>query len=76
MDSKFRVGDRVSWNSEAGRVTGIIMKKITSPTLLKGYMRHASKEEPQYIIKSEKTDHVAVHKASALRKLKKRAPRA
>jgi len=65
----FKNGDRVTWNSEAGWVTGIIQKKITAPTVFKGYTRHASKDEPQYFIKSEKTDHVAVHKGSALRKL-------
>jgi hypothetical protein len=37
----------------------------------KGYKRHASKEEPQYIIKSDKTDHLAIHKGSALKKIKK-----
>jgi len=76
MGSKFRVGDHVSWNSEAGRVTGVITKEITSSTLLKGSVRHASKENPQYVIKSDKTDHVAIHKASALRKLKTRSPKA
>jgi len=67
----FKRGDRVSWNSEAGRVTGIIQKTITAPTSFKGYTRHASKDRPQYIIKSEKTDHVAIHKGSALRRLAK-----
>ena len=75
MGSKFRVGDRVSWSSEAGRVAGIITKAIIAPTFFRGYMRHASKEEPQYIIKSDTTDHMAIHKASALRKLKKRPSR-
>ena len=28
---------------------------------------HASKEEPQYLIKSDKTDYLAMHKGSALR---------
>ena len=36
MKRALRVGDRVSWNSEAGRVTGVIKKKITTDTLLKG----------------------------------------
>jgi len=76
MRGKFRVGDHVSWNSEAGRVTGTITREITSPTLLKGSVRHASKEKPQYVIKSDKTDHVAIHKASALRTLKSRPPKA
>jgi Hypervirulence associated proteins TUDOR domain len=66
----FKRGDRVSWNSEAGRVTGTIQKKITSEITFKGYKRHASKDDPQYIIKSDKTDHIAIHKGSVLRKLR------
>jgi Hypervirulence associated proteins TUDOR domain len=54
------------WNSEAGRASGVITKKITSDTKLKGYERHASKESPQYVIKSDKTDHIAIHKGTAL----------
>ncbi len=69
--SAFHVGDHVSWNSEAGRVTGIITKRLTAATKLKGYIVRASKEEPQYVIASDKTDHVAVHKGSALRKLRR-----
>jgi hypothetical protein len=73
--SAFHVGDHVSWNSEAGRVRGVIKKKLTVPTKLKGYTVRASKEEPQYLIESDKTDHIAVHKGSALRKLGVTAPK-
>ena len=72
MAKTFKVGDRVAWNSEAGRVTGVIQKRITSEITFKGYRRHASKQEPQYFIKSDKTDHIAIHKGSALRKIAKR----
>ena len=65
----FRKGDRVSWNSEAGRVSGKIIRVVTSRIQFKGYTVHASKDEPQYEIKSDKTDHIAMHKGSALRKL-------
>jgi hypothetical protein len=57
---------------EAGRVRGTIKKKITSPIPFKGHTVHASKEEPQYLIESDKTDHLAMHKGSALRKVPKR----
>ena len=67
----FKVGDHVSWNSEAGRVRGTIKKKITSKIKFKSYIVHASKDEPQYLIKSDKTDHLAMHKGSALKKLRK-----
>ncbi|MEO8636189.1 MAG: DUF2945 domain-containing protein [Gemmatimonadales bacterium] len=70
MTSKrFKRGDHVSWNSEAGRVRGRITRVITTRITFKGYTVHASKEEPQYQIKSDTTAHIAMHKGSALRKL-------
>jgi len=66
---RFRRGDHVSWNSEAGRVRGRIIRVITTRITFKGHTVHASKDEPQYEIKSDKTDHIAMHKGSALRKL-------
>jgi hypothetical protein len=68
--ARFRVGDHVSWNSEAGRVTGTIRKKITAPMTFKGYTVHASTKAPQYLIESDKTAHLAVHKGPALRKVR------
>lgn len=72
MKDAFNVGDHVEWNSEAGRVSGTIIKKITAEIPFKGYTVHASEDEPQYLIKSDKTDHEAMHKGSALKKIKKR----
>ena len=67
MPKTFKIGDHVRWNSEAGRVSGIILKKISSDTKFKGYVHHASREVPQYLIRSDKTEHVAIHKSTALR---------
>lgn len=69
MKGRFKVGDRVGWNSEAGRVTGHIVRVVTSEIEFRSYTRHATKDEPQYEIKSDKTDHIAMHKGSALTKL-------
>jgi hypothetical protein len=66
---RFRRGDHVSWNSEAGRVRGRIIRVVTTKITFKGYTVHATKDEPQYEIKSDKTDHIAMHKGAALRKL-------
>ena len=66
MKKGFKVGDHVGWNSEAGYVRGTIKKKITLAITFKGYTVRASKEEPQYLIKSETTDHLAIHKGSAI----------
>lgn len=67
---RYKVGDHVSWNSEAGRVRGRIVRVRTRDFDYKGHTRHATPEDPQYEIKSDKTDHVAAHKGRALRKLK------
>ena len=69
MANSFKVGDHVRWNSEAGDVTGRIIKLHTRDTEYKGHSRHASEDEPQYEIRSDKTDHIAMHKGSALHRI-------
>ncbi len=69
MTTRFEVGDHVKWNSEAGHVSGHITKVHTSDFDYKGYTHHASEDDPQYEIKSDKTDHIAAHKGSALSKI-------
>ncbi len=65
---RFNVGDLVTWNSEAGRVSGTIIKVHKKDVDYKGYTQHANKDDPQYEIKSAKTDHIAMHKGRALKK--------
>jgi len=69
MAERFAVGDHVTWNSEAGHVSGVITKVHTQDFDYKGHARRASPDDPQYEIASDKTDHVAAHKGSALRKI-------
>lgn len=69
MRSPFKIGDHVTWNSEAGRVSGRIVKVHVQDVEWRGYTHHATSDEPQYEIKSDKTNHIALHKGSALRKL-------
>lgn len=69
MNTQFKIGDHVKWNSEAGYVSGIIIKVHMADFDYKGYTHHASEDDPQYEIKSDKSDHVAAHKGSALSKL-------
>jgi len=70
MAKTFKVGDHVGWNSEAGPVSGRIVRVHASDVDYKGYVHHASEADPQYEIKSDKTDHVAMHKGRALRLLR------
>jgi len=70
MATPFRIGDHVSWNSEAGRVSGRIIRVHKTDVERQGYVHHASADDPQYAIRSDKTDHVALHKGRALRRLR------
>jgi hypothetical protein len=69
MPKRFKVGDHVSWNSEAGRVRGRVVEVHRKNVKYKGYTHHASAEDPQYEIQSDKTEHVALHKGKALRRM-------
>ena len=73
MGDRFRIGDHVAWNSEAGRVSGVIIAVHTRDFDYKGHTHHASPDKPQYEIKSDKTDHVAAHKGGALTRMPARA---
>jgi len=70
MKMKFKIGDHVTWNSEAGHVSGRIIKVHKKDFNYKGYTHHASANDPQYEIKSDKTDHIAAHKGAALKKIR------
>ena len=67
-DKKFRKGDCVEWQSHGTTVTGTIEKKITSDTEAAGRTVRASEDEPQYLVRSDKTGATAVHKPTALRR--------
>ena len=69
MSHEFKIGDHVRWNSEAGHVSGMIRKVHVADFDYKGHKRRASTEDPQYEIESDKTDHVAAHKGSALTRI-------
>lgn len=61
-------GDTVAWDSSGGHSVGKVVKKVTAPTKIKSHKVAASPENPQFIVKSDKTGKQAAHKASALKK--------
>jgi hypothetical protein len=71
MAKMLKVGDHVTWNSEAGHVSGRIVRVHTKDVDYKGYVHHATRADPQYEIKSDKTDHIALHKGTALKRLRR-----
>ncbi|MGV3714137.1 DUF2945 domain-containing protein [Pseudolysinimonas sp.] len=68
--SDLRVGDRVSWNTSQSRTRGKIVERKTSDFEFAGQHFTASKDEPAFLVESERSGDRAAHKGSALRKLK------
>ena len=72
MSSKnIKTGDKVAWDASQGEIKGTVQKTITEPTEIKGHHVAASPENPEVIVKSDKTGAIAAHKPDALRKAKK-----
>ncbi|WP_129337366.1 DUF2945 domain-containing protein [Cellulomonas endophytica] len=66
MSDELHKGDEVTWKSHGQTVPGTVEKKITSDTEAAGRTVRASGDDPQYLVKSEKSGKEAVHKPSAL----------
>jgi Hypervirulence associated proteins TUDOR domain len=67
-DKTFKAGDTVKWDHSQGTTQGKVIKKVTSPTRIKGHKVAASKDNPEYIVQSDKTGAKAAHKPTELRK--------
>ena len=68
MAKSVKVGDKVKWSSSGGESVGKVVKKVTKPMTIKGHKVAASKDNPEYLVESEKSGGRAAHKASALKK--------
>jgi hypothetical protein len=68
MAQSLKSGDKVRWNTSQGETRGKVVKKQTTPTKIKGHTVAASKDNPEYIVKSDKSGKTAAHKPSQLKK--------
>jgi Hypervirulence associated proteins TUDOR domain len=66
--AEFKKGDRVEWNSHGSTAEGVVEQKITRDTEAAGRKVRASEDEPQYLVRSDKSGGEAVHRPSALKK--------
>ncbi len=69
-DKEFKKGDKVEWSSHGSTVEGTVEKKLTKDEDNKAAGRKvkASKDDPQYLVKSDKSGGEAAHKPGALKK--------
>ena len=63
-------GDRVSWETSQGRVTGEVLRKATCRLYIPNYEVRATPQSPAFIVRSDRTGKLAAHKADALKRLR------
>ncbi|HEY9878601.1 MAG TPA: DUF2945 domain-containing protein [Leptolyngbyaceae cyanobacterium] len=68
MSESFKKGDHVKWKTSQGETSGVVEKKLTTSTDIKGHHVAASKDNPEYLVKSEKTGKEAAHKPDSLKR--------
>jgi hypothetical protein len=69
LAKELKAGDKVTWDTSQGKTVGKVVRKQTTPTQIKGHKVAASKDNPEYIVKSDKSGKEAAHKPSELRKV-------
>lgn len=69
MTKDLKAGDKVAWDSSGGHSVGKVVKKVTEPTKIKSHKVAASKDNPQYLVESNKSHNRAAHKPEALKKV-------
>jgi Hypervirulence associated proteins TUDOR domain len=70
MAKALKTGDRVAWRSSGGGSVGRVERKLTSPGEIKGHEVAASHDNPEFLVRSDKSGKIAAHKPSALRRVK------
>lgn len=68
MAEDLKHGDKVSWDTPQGGTQGEVVKTLTSPTDIKGHHVAASEDNPEVLVKSDKSGKEAAHKPDALKK--------
>jgi hypothetical protein len=69
VTEELKKGDKVEWKTPQGKTTGEVIEKLTSSTEIKGHHVAASEDNPEYLVKSDKTGKEAAHKPEALEKV-------
>jgi hypothetical protein len=67
-ETTFERGDKVAWDTSQGRTEGTVERKLTEETRIKGHTAKATKDDPQYLVRSDKSGAEAAHHPEELDK--------
>jgi Hypervirulence associated proteins TUDOR domain len=69
MPQEFKRGDRVEWNFRGRKVVGTVRRRLTSRAEIGGQVVAASKDDPRYVVRSEKSGKETTRRPQALSRI-------
>jgi hypothetical protein len=69
MAHEFKRGDRVEWSFRGVKVTGTVRRRLTARTVVAGRVVAASKGDPRYLVRTERSGKETTRRPQALRRL-------
>jgi hypothetical protein len=69
MVDEFKRGDRVEWKFGRGKAVGVVRKKLTSRTTVGGQVVAAAKDDPRYLVETERSHKQAAKRPGALKRI-------
>ena len=69
MPERFKRGDRVEWNFRGHPVTGRVRRRLIERTEVDGQVYNASKDDPRYLVRSDKTGKEIARRPGTLRRI-------
>jgi hypothetical protein len=67
MPQDFKRGDRVEWNFRGRTVRGIVRRRLIRRTEIAGQVVAASRDDPRYVVRSEKSGKETTRRPEGLR---------
>jgi hypothetical protein len=65
----FKRGDAVEWNFRGSTVRGTVRRRLTKRTEIAGRVVGATKDDPRFVVRSDKTGAETTRRAATLRRV-------
>jgi hypothetical protein len=66
---QFKRGDKVEWNFRGRAVVGRVRRRLTARSEIGGRVVAASKDDPRYVVRSERSGKETTRRPEALRRV-------
>jgi hypothetical protein len=69
LAGELKRGDRVEWTYRSGKAVGVVKRKLTARTTVSGQVVAASKDDPRFLVETEKSKKRVAKRPDALKRI-------